>query len=165
MKTMFTAFRALIYMIAFVYVWAVIALLVRQFDAKLGLLLPDWLIPIGVGLMAAGGILGLICVGAFVFRGEGTAAPFDAPRRFVATGPYRYVRNPMYIGGWIMLIGFSLFHLSASMLFFSFLWLLLAHLFVIIYEERALAKRFGKSYQSYRGFVRRWVPGRPFLTL
>jgi protein-S-isoprenylcysteine O-methyltransferase Ste14 len=161
MKKMLTAFRALIYMIAFVYLWAVIALSVRQFDAKLGLLLPEGLIPVGVVLMAVGGILGLVCVGMFVFRGEGTAAPFDAPRRFVAVGPYRYVRNPMYIGGWIMLIGFSLFHLSASMFLFSFLWLILAHLFVILYEEQVLARRFGQSYQSYKVSVRRWVPKLP----
>ena len=38
------------------------------------------------------------CIGTFVTKGQGTPAPFDPPREFVASGPYRYVRNPMYIG-------------------------------------------------------------------
>ncbi len=58
-KTFFIGFRAMIYMIVFVYVWAVVALSIRRFDMTIGILFPDWLVPVGIVLMAGGGILGL----------------------------------------------------------------------------------------------------------
>ncbi len=60
--------------------------------------------------MVIGGAIGLICIVTFIVKGSGTPAPFDAPKNFVAWGPYKYVRNPMYIGGLILLIGFWLLY-------------------------------------------------------
>ncbi len=65
----------------------------------------------------------------------GTPAPFDAPEQFVAIGPYKYVRNPMYIGGFVVLVGLGIYERSPSMLIFCVAWLMLAHLLVILYEE------------------------------
>ena len=158
MKTFLTALRALIYGGGFILLWGWVALGVRAFDRSFGVALPLWTETPGVILMAVGGILALLCVGTFVVRGKGTAAPFDAPRLFVAVGPYRYVRNPMYIGGWIVLIGFGLFEHSISILLFSLIWILLAHLFVFFVEESGLEKRFGRSYLEYKKSVKRWKP-------
>jgi protein-S-isoprenylcysteine O-methyltransferase Ste14 len=110
--------------------------------------------------MIAGGILVMICVMVFIFRGKGTPAVFDPPSEFVAAGPYAYVRNPMYIGGFILLIGFGLYHFSLSILILSFLLFGLFHLFVVFVEEPTLEKLFGNSYIEYRKTITRWIPGR-----
>src|SRR5205814_8390122 len=52
----------------------------------------------GVTMVTIGTVIALWCVFTFVFIGKGTPAPFDAPRKLVIRGPYRCVRNPMYIG-------------------------------------------------------------------
>jgi protein-S-isoprenylcysteine O-methyltransferase Ste14 len=108
--------------------------------------------------MVLGAILVLACAGVFISRGRGTPAIFDAPRVFVAIGPYRYVRNPMYIGGLMLLLGFGLYQCSISILFLTLLLLLVLDLFVRFYEEPTLTRRFGSSYQEYLGTVRRWIP-------
>ncbi len=158
MKTFFTAVRAFLYMMGFVFVWGWVALQVRRFDPIAGVAIPSWMVVAGGILMSAGGVLGLVSVGVFVVRGKGTAAPFDAPREFVAVGPYRYVRNPMYIGGLIMLVGLGLFELSIAMVTFSAIWFLAAHCFVVFYEERTLERRFGESYLAYKKQLNRWLP-------
>ena len=158
MKTLFIAVRALFYMMGFVFVSGWVVLQVGVFDFVIGGTLPPWTVVVGVILMIAGGVLGLVCVGVFVIRGKGTAAPFDAPIEFVAVGPYRYVRNPMYIGGLTMLVGFGCFEHSLSMVVFSVVWLFAAHCFVIYYEERTLERRFGESYLAYKKKVNRWLP-------
>ena len=158
MKAFLTAFRALLYTSGFVWLWGWVALNMRGYDDRLGLQIPQWAETLGLVVMAAGGVLDFLCVSTFVIRGKGTPAPFDAPREFVAAGPYRYVRNPMYIGGWVTLIGFGLYEHSASIVLFSLPWLFFAHLLVVFYEEPNLERRFGQSYLDYKKSVRRWIP-------
>ncbi len=159
MRILFRSLKAFIYMTGFALLWGWIALSVRPLDDRFNLLLPGWAEPIGVALMVGGGILALMCVAFFVVRGGGTQAPFDPPVAFVAAGPYRYVRNPMYIGVLFVLMGLGLYEHSISMLIFSLPWLLLAHLFVILVEEPGLERRFGSPYSEYKHSVRRWLPG------
>jgi len=158
MKTFFLAFRSVIYMTGFLLLFAWIALEVRALDSRFGAPLPAAGEIPGVILIALGGILVLACAGVFVWRGRGTPAIFDAPRAFVAVGPYRYVRNPMYIGGLTLLLGFGLYLRSTSMLLLTLLLFALVHLFVLFYEELTLKRRFGSSYQEYLEGVRRWMP-------
>jgi protein-S-isoprenylcysteine O-methyltransferase Ste14 len=160
MKAIFIGLRALVYMIAFLALWAWMALSLLSLDRLFAIPLPFWTKFPGIALIIIGGILALSCVGTFVVRGKGTPAPFDAPREFVAVGPYRYVRNPMYIGGWLMLSGLGLYEHSISILLFSLVGLVLAHLFILLIEEPGLEKRFGDSYRAYNKSINRWIPRR-----
>ncbi|HWM94135.1 MAG TPA: isoprenylcysteine carboxylmethyltransferase family protein [Thermoanaerobaculia bacterium] len=158
-KRTFVAFRGIIVSVAFVLLWFWLASLVRRFDPGLGSL-PAWLWPLGVLLVAAGAALAVSCIAVFIIRGEGTPAPFDPPRAFVASGPYRYVRNPMYLGAICVLLGSALLVRSPSVALLAFGFWLLAHGFVLLYEEPTLQERFGESYSKYKARVRRWVPRR-----
>lgn len=158
MKLLFRILRSIIYVPLFILLFGWIALRVRVYDPAIGITLPAWTKPIGIIFMTIGGILVLICVLLFIFLGKGTPAVFDPPTEFVATGPYAYVRNPMYIGGLILLIGFGLYHHSLSVLILSVILFVLFHLFVVFVEEIILEKRFGKSYVEYKTHVNRWIP-------
>ena len=162
MKTLFIALRATIFATGFIFLWGWVALSLHdRYDTTLGFALSGWTRALGIAVMAAGGTLAFTCVATFVTRGEGTPAPFDPPRKFVAAGPYKIVRNPMYVGGFIVLLGFGLYEQSPTILLFTLPWLVLAHSFVVLYEEPHLCATFGTPYDAYCRSVRRWWP-RPF---
>lgn len=114
----------------------------------------------GLAVAVAGGALALWCIVTFAVVGRGTPAPFDPPRRLVVRGPYRYVRNPMYLGAALALAGAALFYRSTPLFGYTGLFLVATHLFVVWYEEPTLARLFGAEYDAYRARVRRWLPRR-----
>ncbi len=97
----------------------------------------------------------------FVTKGQGTPAPFDPPVEFVAVGPYRYLRNPMYLGALCVIAGVGLVLKSPAIVLLAPVFGLAAHLFVLVYEEPALESRFGANYRNYKASVHRWLPRRP----
>ena len=78
------------------------------------------------------------------------------PERLVVSGPYRHVRNPMYVAVLWLIVGQSLVLGSVVLLSYAGVVWLLFHAFVLLHEERVLARRFGASYEAYRGHVGRW---------
>lgn len=158
MNTFFRILRSLIYVPAFILFFGWIAVRVRVFDTEIGVVLHLWTRTGGIAFMIVGGILVLTCIVVFIIRGKGTPAAFDPPTEFVATGPYAYVRNPMYIGGFILLVGFGLYHYSLSILILSVILIVIFHLFVVFYEEPILERQFGKSYAEYKKHINRWIP-------
>jgi protein-S-isoprenylcysteine O-methyltransferase Ste14 len=112
----------------------------------------------GIIVGAVGALIAFWCIFTFVRIGRGTPAPFDPPRRLVIRGPYRFVRNPMYIGAGLTLIGAALFYESALLLGYGGLFLIACHLLVVSYEEPTLQKTFGPEYEAYRHYVNRWLP-------
>ena len=114
----------------------------------------------GMVLGAAGTVLALSCVLTFVFVGQGTPAPFDPPRRLVVQGPYHFVRNPMYVGAGLVLVGAALFYHSFALLGYVAMFFLVTHLFVVWYEEPTLRRTFGQEYEAYRARTGRWLPKR-----
>jgi len=112
----------------------------------------------GMIIGAMGAVVALGCILAFVLVGRGTPAPFDPPRRLVIRGPYRYVRNPMYIGAGLALAGASLYYQSFALLGYTSVFFVAMHLFVVFYEEPALKQKFGAEYAAYCQTVRRWWP-------
>jgi protein-S-isoprenylcysteine O-methyltransferase Ste14 len=114
----------------------------------------------GVVVGASGAALALWCIATFIVIGRGTPAPFDPPRLLVVAGPYRLVRNPMYIGAALALAGAALFYESWALLGYCAVFLLVMHLFVVVYEEPTLRATFGAAYVTYCERVRRWWPRR-----
>lgn len=156
---MFVAFRAITY--ATLFVGFLLIYLPARLLSWSGIRRPP---VIGgtqiVGMIATGlgAAVALWCVFTLVRIGHGTPAPFDPPRRLVIRGPYRFVRNPMYIGAGFVLAGVALYYQSMPLLIYSAIFLLIAHLFVIVYEEPTLRRMFGPEYNEYRRRVRRWWP-------
>jgi protein-S-isoprenylcysteine O-methyltransferase Ste14 len=114
----------------------------------------------GAVVCALGAALALWCVASFIRIGQGTPAPFDSPRRLVIRGPYRYLRNPMYMGAGLALAGAALFYGSAWLLAYALAFVLVFHVFVVLYEEPTLERKFGAEYEEYRRRVHRWRPTR-----
>jgi protein-S-isoprenylcysteine O-methyltransferase Ste14 len=115
---------------------------------------------LGGAVAAAGAVLAVSCILAFVFIGRGTPAPFDPPRRLVVRGPYRFVRNPMYIGAAAALLGAALYYQSLTLVGYVAVFLLVTSLFVRVYEEPVLRRSFGDEYEEYCRRVGRWWPRR-----
>ena len=64
----------------------------------------------------------------------------------------------MYVGAFGVLLGSGFVLQSPSIVLLAFGALLLAHIFVLIYEEPTLTEKFGESYLQYKASVRRWIP-------
>ena len=94
----------------------------------------------------------------FLIEGRGTPAPLDPPKKLVAVGFYRYVRNPMYVGVLLILIGHFLWFKNVWLLVYTVVAFLIVHLFVTLYEEPTLKRKFGASYETYLKEVPRWIP-------
>lgn len=114
----------------------------------------------GAGLaLAVTGLAGIVeCFIRFAIKGRGTPAPIAPPENLVVTGLYRHVRNPMYIAALATIVGQALLLGSVALLAYAAAVWLAFHAFVLAYEEPALQRRFGTSYERYRGNVPRWLP-------
>jgi protein-S-isoprenylcysteine O-methyltransferase Ste14 len=121
--------------------------------------------PLGWIVIALGVVIAFGCAFEFAWRGIGTPAPFDPPRRLVITGLYRWVRNPMYAGLGVLLLGEAITfpRITITMLvMIAALWLATT-IFIITFEEPTLRSKFGDDYAAYCRNVRRWIPRlRPF---
>lgn len=113
---------------------------------------------IAVALLALGGAIYAWCVWDFAVQGRGTPAPIDAPKELVVRGLYRYTRNPIYLGVLTVLLGWAAMFQARVFLIYTFCVGVGFHLFVVFYEERTLARRFGAEYHEYCEKVGRWLP-------
>jgi len=117
---------------------------------------PAWSRSVGAVLVVTP--LGLILSAAHTFRRHQTAIkPLGRVTTIVASGPFRYTRNPMYLGLLVIYAGGMLaFRLPWAAVLFIPVFLAL-HFGVIIPEEHHLDAAFGEPYRSYRQRVRRWL--------
>jgi len=114
------------------------------------------LLPLALGSAGLGR-----CLRDFAVVGRGTPAPFDPPQALVVTGPYRWVRNPMYLSALLLLVAEAILLEAPVLLCYAAAFFLVTHLFVVLYEEPALRRKFAGSYDRYRETVSRWLPRRP----
>jgi len=112
-------------------------------------------------VIVAGAVLYGWCVWNFAAVGRGTPGVWDAPSRLVAAGPYRWVRNPIYVAALLVVLGEAWLFMSLWLLAYAGAMAVFFHLFVTGYEERTLRRRFGRSYLEYRQLVPRWIPRPP----
>ncbi len=113
---------------------------------------------LGVAAGVSGFSFSLWSVLAFARHGEGTPAPWDPPTRFVAYGPYRFVRNPMILGVFWLLLGETILLRSIPLFVWFALFVLGNFLYIPLIEEKGLERRFGTSYSQYKKNVPRWFP-------
>jgi protein-S-isoprenylcysteine O-methyltransferase Ste14 len=120
--------------------------------------LPTWRLTLIAQLLFVCASLGVRAVIEFAYRGRGTPLPYDPPDRFVTSGPYAYVRNPMQLS---MVVVFA----AAAVALWD-PWLLAATFIALVYgaglaewhEDLELSARYGEAWTSYRSAVRPWLP-------
>lgn len=158
---MAAVFRAIVY--ASLFIALVFFYLPGRVLASVGIhqpLLMGWPQLAGLLVLAAGAGIALSCIYVFAWLGRGTPAPFDPPRSLVVRGPYRFVRNPMYIGAAMVMAGSALYFAAWPLLLYAMALAVCGHLFVVFYEEPTLRRSFGSEYEAYCHHVHRWLPAR-----
>lgn len=112
---------------------------------------------LGGGALAALGAVPMVAALAD-FRAAGTRPePWEASTTFVADGPYRWTRNPMYLGMASIGAGLGVALGSSAAVAGALVGAALVDRTVIPREERYLGSRFGETYDRYRARVRRWL--------
>lgn len=133
-------------------------------------ILLEWLVPLGylppplapipsiIGLLLVAAGLGTAIAGAMAFRRGGTNIdPRQPSLVLVETGPYRFTRNPMYLGFLLVFPGIGLMaSLDWSLPLLPAVWLALHH-GVVLREEAYLSRKFGEPYDRLRARTRRWL--------
>jgi protein-S-isoprenylcysteine O-methyltransferase Ste14 len=122
---------------------------------------PWWQTLLSGALILAGTTPLLDSIHRFVHEGHGTLMPGVPTEHLVATGLYRYVRNPMYVGVLTALFGEAILLHSRSMVEYSAMVWLGSELFIRLYEEPTLRRRYGEEYTRYCQQVHRWWPRIP----
>lgn len=112
----------------------------------------------GVFIMLLGMVLLLWCVRDFYVSGKGTLAPWDPPKKLVVVGLYRHVRNPMYVGVLVLVVGWSVLLSSPVLMLYALILAAGFHIRVVTREEPWLESQFGSDWQQYSSEVGRWLP-------
>jgi protein-S-isoprenylcysteine O-methyltransferase Ste14 len=116
-----------------------------------------WALVAALPVWAIGAAIYAWCVWDFATFGRGTPAPIDAPKRLVVRGLYRYIRNPMYLGGLTVILGWVVAYRMGALAVYAATVATAFHLFVLFYEEPHLRSVFGDDYDAYRARVGRWL--------
>lgn len=130
-------------------------LLVGSYAAPLA---PGPLVAVGGIVVAAGLAVLLHAFARFALEGLGTPAPVAPTDRLVVGGPYRYLRNPMYVAVRSIILGQASMFWSASLAVYAAAVGTAFAVFVRFYEEPVLASRYGRAYEAYRRHVPGWLP-------
>ncbi|MBR1089757.1 isoprenylcysteine carboxylmethyltransferase family protein [Bradyrhizobium manausense] len=111
------------------------------------------------GILIIAGVPGVVdSFARFALEGLGTPAPIAPPQKLVATGLYRYVRNPIYIAVVAVILGQAVLFGDRRLLWYGTALWLFFHVWVVMIEEPALEQTFGTAYESFRTNVPRWIP-------
>ena len=113
-------------------------------------------IALGVLVAVAGFALMAMCVGAFKRSGQNLSPSTPSPS-LIVRGPYRWSRNPIYVGMTLAATGIGLATDNFWVMLFAGASLVVVHFGAVRPEERYLAETFGEAYEKYRASVRRYL--------
>jgi protein-S-isoprenylcysteine O-methyltransferase Ste14 len=105
-------------------------------------------------------LLGALCIASAIpamLSGHGTLNTAGSSAALVTSGPYRYSRNPMYVGLALLYLGLATLFAVVWAVFLIVPLILYTQRGVIIPEERYLRQAFGEAYRDYCARVRRWL--------
>lgn len=119
---------------------------------------PLWQMVAAFAMIVAGLVPLFESADRFVRFGRGTLVPLMATQHLVVSGLYRRLRNPMYAGVLVSLAGETILLRSIAMAVGLATALAGFHLFVCLYEEPVLTRRYGEEYLHYKRNVPRWLP-------
>jgi len=139
----------------------VAAFLALQADSLWPFTLPIELEPVGWFLLIPGALLIVSAEHALFTVAHATGAPGDPPQKLVTTGPYGWMRNPIYIGATALLFAVAFIDRSPTLLLVAFAFVPGICLFVQLVEEPRAERRFGAWYLDYKRRVPRWIPRWP----
>ena len=102
--------------------------------------------------------MSLVVSARILFKRSGQSPiPWKPTPELILQGPYRFTRNPMYLGVTLFAIGLGLALNNLWISLFAGLALMLVHFIAVLPEERYLAEKFGESYRSFLAQVRRYL--------
>jgi protein-S-isoprenylcysteine O-methyltransferase Ste14 len=121
--------------------------------------LPGWVVAqvVGAVLVVAGLVPAVSAFAEFV-RAGGTPVPVAPTEHLVVSGFNRWVRNPMYVGLIVTILGQALLFGNGWLVAWAAVAWAAPAAFVRWYEEPTLARRFGQEYERYRRAVPAWIP-------
>lgn len=90
-------------------------------------------------------------------RNKTTVKPYERPSKLITAGPFRFSRNPIYLGLLLIILGVFIILGSLITIIFPIVFIILMDVLFIRKEEKMLEKRFGKKYLEYKQRVRRWI--------
>jgi protein-S-isoprenylcysteine O-methyltransferase Ste14 len=109
------------------------------------------IVPIGIGMW-----LNVWADRLFKQR-ETTVRPFEESSALILDGPFRFSRNPMYLGMVAAIIGVAIVLGSLVAFIAPVAFYLTMSVAFICHEEKAMEDTFGQEYLNYRNRVRRWI--------
>jgi protein-S-isoprenylcysteine O-methyltransferase Ste14 len=119
---------------------------------------------VAAGIRLAVGVLILVCGTSLVIsariwftRTRQSPIPWKPTPELILQGPYRFTRNPMYVGVTLFVIGLGLTVNNLWISLFAVPALMAVHFIAVLPEERYLAEKFGESYRNLLARVRRYV--------
>lgn len=122
----------------------------------------SWQDPLLVLLVFFSSFLGLSLVvwtmKMFADVGQGSPAPWDPINKLIITGPYAYVRNPMLLGVFLILLAEAIFFQSMALFVYLLIFIGVNAVYFPLSEEKGLLKRYGQAYQEYKNNVPRFIP-------
>jgi len=118
-------------------------------------------LPVAIGIACV--VIGEL-LRAWAVRHIGTISRTRTSTRqgpLITSGPFRIVRNPLYLGNWMIWSGLVIASRLVWMLPITWAVFALQYGTMVIWEETRLRSMFGRQYDRYARGVSRWVPGRP----
>jgi protein-S-isoprenylcysteine O-methyltransferase Ste14 len=138
------------------FVAGVVPWWISRWEMEAAVMLPVRLA--GIVLIALGIAALLDSFARFALQGLGTPAPVAPTEHLVVSGLYRNVRNPMYCAVTAAILGQGLLFGNWEVLEYGGAVWLLFHLFVVMYEEPVLRRKYGSEYDEFCREVPRWIP-------